>query len=78
MFKLGQAGMTGQIKNVVSRKTVTTKDANGNDIVTTTETYGPPAYNATTWIFMMKNCFGWKDMVVFSEDDEIDDMDFEG
>ncbi len=78
MFKIGQAGLLGQIKNVVSKKTVTTKGDDGKDIVTVSETYGPPSYNATTWIFMMKNCFGWKDNVQFSEDDTVEDMDFEG
>lgn len=37
-----------------------------------------PGFNATAWVFFMKNCCGWKDKIEISEDDEVDDIDFEG
>ena len=31
-------------------------------------------FNATPWIFMMKNIYGWKDRLEISEDEEVDEL----
>lgn len=75
---VGMSGMVGKITTVTSRTTKTvTRKINGEEVseTTVTETLAP-GFNATAWIFFMKNCFGWRDIVEISEDDEIDSMDF--
>lgn len=76
----GMAGMVGKITIVTNRKTRTvTRKINGEEVSETIveETFAP-GFNATAWIFFMKNCFGWRDIIEISEDDEVDSMDFEG
>jgi len=36
------------------------------------------AFKGTPWVFTMKNCFGWKDRIELTEDDQVESMDFDG
>ena len=78
LTSIGMMGMVGKITTVTQRITKTvTRKIDGEDVSETTvqETL-QPSFNAAVWIFMMKNCFGWRDIVEFTEDDQIDDMEF--
>ncbi len=80
LAQTGMAGMVGQITTVTSRTTKTiTRKVDGREVTEQTvhETYAP-SFNAAAWIFYMKNCQGWRDIIEFTDDDVVDDMDFQG
>jgi hypothetical protein len=73
LYKLGLAGMTGQLTTV--RKETTVKKKNGD--VETTKEYAH-VFGQAAWIFMMKNMQSWKDEPDTSEDDWVDEITFGG
>jgi len=56
------------------------KDAKGNPIIKswTKKKNGVNGFNVTAMIFAMKNMTGWKDRIEISEEERIDDVDFDG
>lgn len=77
--KLILSGAMGQLKSVASRTSTTVEKTVGKVTTKTTtvkETFSQ-GFNAAAMIFTMKNCTGWKDQPDFSDEDEIDAMDFE-
>ncbi len=78
LFTLGMAGTTGRLL-VNSGESVHKKyDKKGNEISSTTTTHKMNGFSTGGWVFMMKNCAGWRDRLELTEDDQVDTMDFEG
>jgi hypothetical protein len=72
---IGLSGMIGKVQTVAEENTVTSEDSKGNKKVASKKKL-VNGFNASTWIFYMKNCAGWKDNPDFSESDIVEEMDF--
>lgn len=65
---IAKAGATGQLRRVSSE----TLDSQGTVV---RKEYAPAVFNATVWVFTMKNMHGWRDRVAVHDGDRQDDLD---
>lgn len=78
LVKLGMAGMVGQVQTTAETTTSVRKDDDGNTIEKLIKKKMVNGFNSTAWIFFMKNCCGWKDQIHITEDDLVDELEFDG